>query len=843
MLKERCIMDTSLSYFTKWSGYNPRLGLLCLDRLDKSSIFGRIPILQCVTCNGTLMQQQIKRDPQGYKDEFQMQWRHYLANISLFLLSPGQCSLEFQSLTMFLAHVSEHFPEEVGDSFVTGIIELLDKHGPLLEHGTRMTLVKSLILMRNKSQIPATVLLPVLFRLFPLKDKTLRQLMSRHIAADIRGANKNRKNEQFNRKIQNILLPIVEEDDEVCAKRALTVLTDMWRRQVWRDAKTANAIAAAAFHPSYRVMLASLKFFLGQDVQDEGPADSDDDDDDDGQSNGAKAAPQPSKEDVYKAFHKGTLSSKKKKQKKLKRAMESVKKTMRREEGHHKETFAAIQLLHDPQGFAERLFSRMRNGNEKAETRMLMMSVISRVIGVHQILLLNFYPYLQKYINPSRPEITTVLAALIQSCHEQVPPDVMAPVLRQLVDRFVHDKARPEIITVGIKTVRELCLRAPLVMTPELLQELVEYKKFRDKEVSTTARGLLGLFREIAPSMLRKKDRGRNADMSALPTEYGATAVADRVQGADLLELAVRAGKIDPETGEMAMTSSEDDVEEEVADGSYDDSQEEVDDAEEGISADQQSDEEDVDVDEEEQEASVESKHSLEFGEEPTDDSTSQESEEKELERQDDVQIQKDGQQEDPQQEAARSKSQHAESIKSLKRKLQAERKKNDDAQDDTDASIPLEWGRILTQEDFRNIKALRHKQIVDEAMKKHGLKSARRREAAREAAEIEADTYIELQDKRAKLHEHAVNPSDLLGKRRGKQTKEERLATVMEGREGREFGAKSRVKKAKTGGLSNKEKLKRKKLPMRAVSGQVRKRLVKNKMKSAKNFKGHVRK
>jgi protein SDA1 len=82
----------------------------------------------------------------------------------------------------------------------------------------------------------------------------------------------------------------------------------------------------------------------------------------------------------------------------------------------------------------------------------------------------------------------------------------------------------------------------------------------------------------------------------------------------------------------------------------------------------------------------------------------------------------------------------------------------------------------------------------------------------------------------------------DLLGKKRGRADKEERLASVMEGREGREFGAKSRIKKAKTGGLSNREKQKRKNLPMGAVGGQVRKRLERNKLKSAKNFKGHVR-
>lgn len=31
-------------------------------------------------------------------------------------------------------------------------------------------------------------------------------------------------------------------------------------------------------------------------------------------------------------------------------------------------------------------------------------------------------------------------------------------------------RARPEVMTIGIKTVRELCTRCPLIMTPELLQ-------------------------------------------------------------------------------------------------------------------------------------------------------------------------------------------------------------------------------------------------------------------------------------------------------------------------------------------------------------------------------------
>ena len=59
---------------------------------------------------------------------------------------------------------------------------------------------------------------------------------------------------------------------------------------------------------------------------------------------------------------------------------------------------------------------------------------------------------------------------VMQACHELVPPDVMTAVLRQLVDAFVHDRARPEVMTLGLKTVRELCARMPLIMTSELLQ-------------------------------------------------------------------------------------------------------------------------------------------------------------------------------------------------------------------------------------------------------------------------------------------------------------------------------------------------------------------------------------
>ena len=67
-----------------------------------------------------------------------------------------------------------------------------------------------------------------------------------------------------------------------------------------------------------------------------------------------------------------------------------------------------------PQTFAERLFGRLNRGTERFETRLRIIAVVSRAIGVHKLLLLNFYPFLQKYIQPHQRDVTDVLAALIQ---------------------------------------------------------------------------------------------------------------------------------------------------------------------------------------------------------------------------------------------------------------------------------------------------------------------------------------------------------------------------------------------------------------------------------------------
>ena len=70
------------------------------------------------------------------------------------------------------------------------------------------------------------------------------------------------------------------------------------------------------------------------------------------------------------------------------------------------------------QTFAERLFARLqRGGGERVETRLAITALVSRVVGVHRLLLLHFYPFLQKYLQPHQRDVTQLLAALVQARH------------------------------------------------------------------------------------------------------------------------------------------------------------------------------------------------------------------------------------------------------------------------------------------------------------------------------------------------------------------------------------------------------------------------------------------
>ena len=685
----------------------------------------------------------IKRDPGGYKHEFQLQYKHYEATRDIFLLQPSKNSKEFADLIMFVAQVSHCYPKECKE-FRRELMELLEKHATVLDAMLRRSLVQALILVRNRGLLEAQELLPLLFKLFKCQDKLLRKQIFQHIVADLQRSNAKHRNDKLNRKIQNFLYSIVSEDNEVSAKKSLCVLTQMYHKRVWSDANTVNVVANAVFHKSSRITVAALKFFMGHD-----------DVDSDIESDDEEVQMEASREDVYKAFKKGTKSTKKKKQAKLRRAQQAMKKAQKAHMDKGKTVaFTAIQLLRDPQSLGERLFSKLNKTNERWETKLLMMNVISRVIGVHQLLILNYYSFLQKYLQPHQREVTQVLSALIQATHNLVPDDVLAPVTRQLCNNFINDTSRPEAMVVGLKTVREMCVRQPLIMSKDLLQDLAQYKKYKEKGVSMAARSLIGLFRILSPQMLHKKDRGKGSDMGASVEAYGHFKAASGVDGIDLLRNAPSDSDLDSDMDSM------------------DEDHMHVDDEEE-------QDEEEVEEEEEEEEANG-----------------------KEM------------------------------SLRQLKKlaaksgKKEEEKKEEEEDKDDWDVGI-------LQQEDFERIKELKQRALVKQVMAKYGLKED---SAAFSYALEEAEKLL---DSRQIVSDRKVDAEDLEYSKSYRKTKEERLQSVLAGREGREgFGAAAGRRKSKSGGLSNKERQKKKFMPLAARVSQAKKRIKNRKGKRKKNQK-----
>lgn len=81
-------------------------------------------------------------------------------------------------------------------------------------------------------------------------------------------------------------------------------------------------------------------------------------------------------------------------------------------------------------------------------------------------------------------------------------------------------------------------------MDADFLQDLTEYKSSRDKGVVNAARSLISLYRDVAPEMLLKKDRGKTVSMGIVAGEIAGKNIQFGVErnvttgiaGLDLLE-------------------------------------------------------------------------------------------------------------------------------------------------------------------------------------------------------------------------------------------------------------------------------------------------------------------
>lgn len=486
-----------------------------------------------------------------------VQYNHYLSLLRLQGVAPASGSSGnndkstqlFADLINFVSQCSQCYPQLTAE--LPGQLRslLLGEGGMMMVKGDlREACVRNLVMLRNKDVIDSITLLQTLLPLLPHAGKDLRATVRRTILTDLKTSNQRTKNHRLNRVVQGLLFGMIEAGmgGEVTGDKgkgkqtqpggeamwAVMMVRELWKKGVWTDAKTVSIAALATFHPNTKVQSAAIHFFLGSDNDDE--EDSDDED-----------TVATSRKNVKGIEHKNKVKKTGRKEERLlKKAQSGLshERRKRAEDAGKRVNFPALELLHDPQTFGEKLYDNLQKHDKKysLDHKILIMQLLSRVMGVHKLCILGFYTFIIKYLTYHQLQVTLILVSLAQSVHDLTPPDVLTPVIRKIAQEFVHPGVGAEVIAAGINAIREVCRRQPWCMEEDLLGDLVEYKKSKDKGVATAAGGILQLFREVNPGMLKRRDRGKAASMGLIGPGVAAYGhgqdAAEGIEGLELLE-------------------------------------------------------------------------------------------------------------------------------------------------------------------------------------------------------------------------------------------------------------------------------------------------------------------
>ena len=723
--------------------------------------------------NIILLQNVVRRDPESYHEEFLQQFSHYESLRDLYLINPtgvdANSTTEFIDLIGFMSAVCNCYPKETAN-FPNELKEILLNNHRDLTPELREKIIQCLTMLRNKYIISAEMLIQTIFPLLITSNagqqvKQMRKQIYSTLIALLKSVNTGTKNQKLNRSTQALLFNLLEQRDNQ-GLWATKLTRELWRRGIWDDSRTVEIMTQAALHPDVKVAVAGARFFLGADKEREDNFEESSDEDG---------------FDMNELRHKMQINKKTSKRgKKLEQAVKAMKKKNNSKHSATYLNFSAIHLLRDPQGFAEQMFDNhlsSKNSNKfDLDQKILFMNLISRLIGTHKLIVLGVYTFFLKYLTPKQRNVTQIMAAAAQASHDLVPPESIQIVVRKIADEFVSDGVAAEVASAGINTIREILARAPLAIDAPLLQDLTEYKGSKSKAVMMAARSLISLYREVAPEMLLKKDRGKVASIelqkgekSGLP-QYGVENNVTSIPGIELL------AKWKKEQGLDSREDEEDDANWEV------DDDEDASDIE-GDWIDVESDKEinisdsDDDNEEDEQEQEPE-KGKAKIGKaEDNEDEVS------------DLELSSDDDDEDSEENKDGKAVADSEEPPTKKQKI-----RNEDADINAEQAMnELLSSRILTPADFAKLEELRTEAGVSKIM---GISN-----------------------------EEAVDSTSLVGKVKYKQLREERIAHAKEGKEDREKFGSRKGKRDTPHSTTNKEKARKKNFVMmihkKAVQGK----------------------
>jgi protein SDA1 len=184
------------------------------------------------------LQNLIKRDPSAYRDEYKTQMVSFNAELDIFRLTQSSSSdsslsgtassvsqqpgERLRELVIFLAHVYSCYKDTdvAMSAFPEQLMDFLNNYSQTLSNEVRRSIVQALTLLRNRGALEPAPLCRVLFGLWPVKDKYLRELIVQHAVSDVIHLRRTRKDGgSAERAIQAQLYGLLTHESSVTAKK------------------------------------------------------------------------------------------------------------------------------------------------------------------------------------------------------------------------------------------------------------------------------------------------------------------------------------------------------------------------------------------------------------------------------------------------------------------------------------------------------------------------------------------------------------------------------------------------------------------------------------------------
>ncbi|GBE61302.1 SDA1 domain-containing protein [Babesia ovata] len=420
-----------------------------------------------------------------------------------------------------VANAEESPSPELGRDLCMMLIDFVKSHRKRINGKTLKQVISTTFLLRSKRLVDIFTIFPEWLALLDLDDRDARRRLFVFIVRDLTIVSQQVKDARLTRAVQRLFFDFLKAKSIQVQLLTCCICVEMHKRRVWRDSQTVNSIAQCALASNLKLVLAGAHFLLGtknhmdvafsalEDIEEE-----------------IAALEDLNKQQQHPGF--GAHSKKTEgRQNRLARTKKHVEKQLERRKRRLQlcavREFAAIDDLHDPQKFTDRLFERCRNKDVTFGAKLILLQLVSILIARHRLLVPNFYGFMLKYINHKQKLVTKILAISAQAVHPDMPTDLVEPLIKQIMDQFVSEDRANEVITVGINTLREIAARAPCLFSKETISQIVEFRHIKNKgtwsleppkmhsAVAMATKSFINLYRDQAPEMLHATLRGREA--------------------------------------------------------------------------------------------------------------------------------------------------------------------------------------------------------------------------------------------------------------------------------------------------------------------------------------------